>query len=280
MLVGMTDPAPISHAAKAARPKPAPRAPRRRDAGAVSEVCPLLVSADAAWRSAYASRDHRCWAVRPPAPLVLAKQRELCLTDLHAGCATYLASLGGVPGDLERPRRDPAGTGSLLWPAVRSTPLALEPSRGRTGTLLPAPARRIGGQAVLVGLMVVAFLVLVIARATAPSPPAAANPTGSAASSGGIVGSPTPAPASTPSGSAPASESVPPVATPTPTGPSATPGREATPVPGGLRRYRVQPGDTLGGIAAKFGTTVKALAEANGITNPSLIRVGQVLVIP
>jgi LysM repeat protein len=44
--------------------------------------------------------------------------------------------------------------------------------------------------------------------------------------------------------------------------------------------YTVQRGDTLGAIAKKFGTTVNALASANNIANPSLIRVGQVLKIP
>lgn len=45
-------------------------------------------------------------------------------------------------------------------------------------------------------------------------------------------------------------------------------------------RYTVQPGDTLTRIAARFGTTVEALAAANGLVNPHLIYVGQVLVIP
>jgi lysozyme len=44
--------------------------------------------------------------------------------------------------------------------------------------------------------------------------------------------------------------------------------------------YTVQAGDTLGKIAAKFGLTVDALASANGIQNPNLIQVGQVLQIP
>jgi lysozyme len=44
--------------------------------------------------------------------------------------------------------------------------------------------------------------------------------------------------------------------------------------------YTVQPGDTLSGIAAAFGTTVNALASANGIQNVNLIQVGQVLQIP
>jgi lipoprotein-anchoring transpeptidase ErfK/SrfK len=42
----------------------------------------------------------------------------------------------------------------------------------------------------------------------------------------------------------------------------------------------VQPGDTLSSIAADHGTTVQALVEANQISNPDLIHVGQVLQIP
>jgi len=44
--------------------------------------------------------------------------------------------------------------------------------------------------------------------------------------------------------------------------------------------YTVKPGDTLYAIAVKYGTTVQAIAAANNISNPNLIRVGQVLVIP
>jgi peptidoglycan endopeptidase LytE len=44
--------------------------------------------------------------------------------------------------------------------------------------------------------------------------------------------------------------------------------------------YTVQTGDTLGGIAAHFDTTVTALAEANGIPDVNLIFVGQVLSVP
>lgn len=41
--------------------------------------------------------------------------------------------------------------------------------------------------------------------------------------------------------------------------------------------YTVQSGDTLSNIAAKFGTSYQALASLNGISNPNLIYVGQVL---
>jgi peptidoglycan DL-endopeptidase LytE len=42
-------------------------------------------------------------------------------------------------------------------------------------------------------------------------------------------------------------------------------------------RYTVHPGDTLWGIAMRFGTSVSQLAEINGIANPNVIFAGQVL---
>jgi nucleoid-associated protein YgaU len=41
--------------------------------------------------------------------------------------------------------------------------------------------------------------------------------------------------------------------------------------------YTVKKGDTLSGIAAKYGTTWKALAQANHIANPNLIYPGQTI---
>lgn len=43
--------------------------------------------------------------------------------------------------------------------------------------------------------------------------------------------------------------------------------------------YTVQSGDTLSGIANKFNTTYTKLAQINNISNPNLIRVGQVLTV-
>jgi LysM repeat protein len=42
----------------------------------------------------------------------------------------------------------------------------------------------------------------------------------------------------------------------------------------------VKPGENLYRIALRYGTTVQAIAAANGIHNPSLIYVGQRLIIP
>lgn len=44
--------------------------------------------------------------------------------------------------------------------------------------------------------------------------------------------------------------------------------------------YIVAAGDTLYAIAVRFNVTMEALSAANGITDPSSIQVGQVLVIP
>jgi LysM repeat protein len=44
--------------------------------------------------------------------------------------------------------------------------------------------------------------------------------------------------------------------------------------------YVVDPGDTLSGIAASYGTSTQALVEANGLASANLIYVGQRLLIP
>ena len=45
----------------------------------------------------------------------------------------------------------------------------------------------------------------------------------------------------------------------------------------GAQYYTIRPGDTLSGIAVKFGTTVNALSALNGISNPDLIYAGNTI---
>lgn len=47
-----------------------------------------------------------------------------------------------------------------------------------------------------------------------------------------------------------------------------------------MDKYTIQQGDTLSGVASKYGTTVQALQSANQISNPNLIKAGANLVIP
>ena len=46
------------------------------------------------------------------------------------------------------------------------------------------------------------------------------------------------------------------------------------------RAYIVQPGDTVFGLARRFGVPPEAIVQANHLANPNYIRVGQVLVVP
>jgi len=47
-----------------------------------------------------------------------------------------------------------------------------------------------------------------------------------------------------------------------------------------MSNYKIQSGDTLSALAGRFGTSVDALAKANGIKNPDLIIAGANLQIP
>lgn len=58
------------------------------------------------------------------------------------------------------------------------------------------------------------------------------------------------------------------------------PGAQGLPVPPGSNSYVVQAGDTLYGIALRYGMDVGALIAANNLSDPYWIHVGQVLTIP
>lgn len=72
-------------------------------------------------------------------------------------------------------------------------------------------------------------------------------------------------------------------ATPTPVAApelEATPAAEAPPEPSRTVVYVVEPGDTLGGIARDFGTTVEAIMAANNLEDPDRLIIGQELLVP
>ena len=136
-------------------------------------------------------------------------------------------------------------------------------------------AERLSGQAILIALMGFAFAAIILARLTGGGVPAGA-------------GEPSPTPQETSQASASSASTDRPTATVVATAPavsSAAPGASATPASPrpsttGTRTYKVKAGDTMIGIAARFGTTTKAILKLNGITKASNLKVGQVLQIP
>jgi LysM repeat protein len=224
----------------------------------IHDICPLLLADDGAWRSAAPAREHRCAALGPEVVLGPDKQRRLCLTATHRSCATYSTAMR-----LERPAGDPVTRHEpAVRPYPRMAPVVLD--RRRLGTTVSVGGGgRLSGQLVLAGLMAVAFGAIAITRL-----PGAGDDPGlvAGATSPMVTARPTVAPTVLPT--------VSPAATVAPT---AAP---ATPVPSPVRTYTVRRGDTLSGIAAEFGTTVKALAELNDIEDPARIRIGAVLELP
>ena len=246
-------------------------APRAFPTPAVVSACPYLLAGDGTWRASDPTRDHRCTAVAPAAQIAADKQRRLCLTDQHYGCATYRAAAqpshaDGVDGRGTIPR--------LHRPIVQTVPMVLD--HGRIAFAIPRGADRGFAQMALLALMILAFGAILVAR----------FPGAGGSVDGGVAGS-TDRPSATPTSAAASPTADPADPTPTPTedgeptdaAPTDVPAASASPAGGGST-YTVQSGDTLSGIAADHGTTWQEVAELNGIDDPSSLRVGQELQLP
>jgi GH25 family lysozyme M1 (1,4-beta-N-acetylmuramidase) len=68
--------------------------------------------------------------------------------------------------------------------------------------------------------------------------------------------------------------------TPDPIPPKPGPSPKPSPPKGPGGTYTIKPGDTLSGIAARYGTTVAVLVRINKITDPDRIYAGQWLTLP
>ncbi|MDO8483420.1 MAG: LysM domain-containing protein [Candidatus Limnocylindrales bacterium] len=222
-------------------------------------------------------------AVSPPVPLAPEKQRRLCLVGDHIRCATYGAALATHSGPAQHL------TGHSR-PIARMTPVILD--QGRFDLRMPAlRADRASGQALLVGLLGLAFGAILLAR---PAGDAGAGPLGAEASASprASVRAATDAAAAPPT-AAPAETTEPPAETDDPSGTagpsiaSNAPASSAAPSPGASAEpatsgatYKVKSGDTLSAIAARFGTTTRVLIRLNGIADPSKLKIGQILRLP
>lgn len=256
---------------------------------ALAAVCPFLAGPDGEYRAASPARDHRCGAVDPPQRLPAEQQQQLCLRTRHFECPAFVAAT--APGVALTSSR----------PVPRSAPLILEraePVLSLAGLNLPARAIQLS----LAGLLVVAVAIVVLggggrspAAAIGPSASAKASAVAQASTAPGKTPRPTAAGGGASGTREPVStqptETSEPIASTEPdpsddaTAPPST-GASAKPTasPNGSvasgRTYKVKKGDTLSGIAAKYGTTVKVLTELNNIKDPRLLRVGQILKLP
>ena len=236
--------------------------------------CPFLVAETGGWRLDVPSRAHRCGAVSPPAPLSPEKQARLCLTAAHLTCATLQASLAA-----REARLGPLAAGgdrTTRWGLARTTTV-IEESGGLRSRVVGLLLDR-GRWPAIPAVILVVTLIVLAASGLRPTSPAAVEATATPAPTAYV-------PASTPVATALATESV----TTAPTTPAASAQPTArpsvrptgTPQPSvAYQNYTVKSGDTLSAIAAKFGTTSRAIADFNGITVSTTLHIGQVLKIP
>lgn len=239
-------------------------------------LCPYLRMADGSFRALGASRDHRCWAVDPPATIPGGTQADLCLVVSHAGCQRYVAAqdkrTAGLATDhipdrlVRRPR--------FVIP-VDPVPVMVDAKPGgREPGAVPsvrddAIRRRLPFIAAGVGVALVALIGLAAlfggTGQPGPTPPlAAVVATGDPAA--GAVDAPVTTPGPTPG------------ATPTPTQDASDPAAsgdagvvpqdQPTPEPSYpveiARTYVVKEGDTYRTLAKRFGVKPRDLRALNG----------------
>ncbi len=236
-----------------------------RGADAAAAVCPFLgaldevgVLGDAV--PAYDERN-RCTAYGPWQPLGRQQQELVCLTVAHTSCPRYDRGL----------RYGPGGPRGRLQ---RRVGLAL-------AIIAALAAVAIGGAFVLGGDLSFERLTALLPGGSTAPPTPATSPTSS----------PAPAPSASPSPTLEPTSSASPETTETasasgsilPTLPPGSPYASLAPCPGSeaCYLYTVKSGDTLSGIASRFGTTVAAIRELNpSVANTSIIHVGTTLKIP
>ena len=208
-----------------------------------AEACPYLgLFDDPRSRFTFASPGHRCHATARQIPIEAEYQRSYCLSTLYPACERFRsAKAAGRPGS--------------------DSPVAAAPTAATADT---GPHRDGGtswGWALLRFVAALAVLALAAAfgvGAFSKSPADGVAPGGVASPSAAATLATTPAASRSPTIS-----------------PAATDAPAPTPIV-----HVVAPGETLSSIAARYGVTVQAIQDANGIDNPSLIKAGQRLVIP
>jgi LysM repeat protein len=222
------------------------------------------------------------------------KPRQIASTDGDsAGVERATVETGAVgpsvpPSDVDA-RPTPSGAGRMPWsldrPGDAGATVLVQPSAPPHRPDRTDPPGRTQWRRVVIVVIAIVVLTMLAGAAYLASPAigdwmrqvgagvSAPSPSPIPSSSATPTPTPTPAPP-TPS----------PNPTPTP-GPTSTPGPSATttaaPTPARTSFvHDVAKGETLIGIAARYGVPVEAIIRANGLKDPGLIYVGERLVIP
>lgn len=237
----------------------------------MERICPYLVRSDDP-RTVVDGYDesHACRAeAGRPEPVTRDRQLEFCLVAEHETCDRYLAAMDvrGAEGTQETaPDAAIVGTRLVVMP---------DPPRSVIAAGFVTPRRRWGlvaGGLAVVGVAAVTAGVAGGLRGMADESSASPTPTQSVVPSSTATTSATSSPTAT-ADATPVTTAAPSVAaTAVPTSATSSSAPQQT--------YVVQPGDTLNSIALRFGTTVLALQQANGLGSSDVILVGQVLIIP
>jgi LysM repeat protein len=260
----------------------------------MDRVCPLLgLAVDRRTVIDGVDGGHRCHALSPPEPLDHRMQAQRCLTPAHERCERLIAyrSRGGaLPGS--GPGHGLVTTRLVLAPEPAWRGIAGRARRIHRGPIIAAAVATLvlGAAGVAVGAAVLDGRIQLgrAADAVQPSASEGLEPTGAAtpgASGAPEATRPPSAPPSAASSGPPATPApaVAPTSVPTPV-PSPIPTPPPTPLPTTpppvTSTYTVVEGDTLASIADRFGTTVEALQNLNGLEDPDEIVIGQVLTLP
>jgi LysM repeat protein len=258
-------------------------------------ACPYLgMVGDANAHHSFPSRLHLCHAGEP-AHIGLGFQADYCLGGLYPSCARYQraeeAAAAGRPvvaagAAAAGVAAEPVPTGAGMAAATESDPTAsvaaaapvpaASSSLGRVSNTREPGGRTSPVVSVLLGLALLATLFAFAAAAgliklpTGGPVAVATTPAASASQSA--------APSASPSASASAAPTGSPTATPS-AAPSATPSSQPTTATGEIQ-HTVTAGETLFGIGLQYNVPWLEIAARNGLIDPYIIHVGDVLIIP
>ncbi len=216
-------------------------------APAVRVVCPYLgLADDPRTRFSFAITAHRCHSGARPERIEISHQEAFCLGLGFQACDRFARA-----GSADISPRARVVPGAAIGVAIRNGLTGI--ADGIRPVLVPGAPRTLAIRvALIVGAAIVVLLVLagIVGHGGLPSITPGASPSGAAVS-----------------------------VSPTPTNSVPSPS-SATKTPALPTVHIVVRGETLSSIARHFGVTVAAIQKANGIKPPSIITIGERLVIP